>query len=49
MADYVLAPFRQDEIDLKNKMIERGVKALNLFLAGNPSRALQQINAEKDL
>lgn len=49
MADYVLAPFRQDEIEQRNKMIERGVKALNLFLSGNPSRALQQINAEKEL
>ncbi|MFN5006467.1 MAG: aminoacyl-tRNA hydrolase [Ignavibacteria bacterium] len=49
MADYVLAPFRQDEIEQRNKMIERGIKALNLFLSGNPSRALQQINAEKEL
>jgi len=49
MADYVLAPFRQEELELRNGMIERGVKALLLFFSGNHSRALQQINAEKPL
>ncbi len=49
IADYVLAPFRQEELELRNGMIERGVKALLLFFSGNHSRALQQINAEKPL
>ncbi|MEY5131439.1 MAG: hypothetical protein RL734_1506 [Bacteroidota bacterium] len=49
MADYVLASFAQDEIESRNAMIERGVKALGMFLSNNPSRALQQINAEKEL
>ena len=49
MADYVLSSFTHDEIEGRNAMIDRGVKALNLFFSNNPSRALQQINAEKEL
>ena len=49
MADYVLSPFAHDEIESRNAMIERGVKALGMFFSNNPSRALQQINAEKEL
>lgn len=49
MADYVLASFAHDEIEGRNAMIDRGVKSLNLFFSNNPSRALQQINAEKEL
>jgi deoxyribodipyrimidine photo-lyase len=41
--------FAHDEIQTRNAMIERGVKALNMFLSNNPSRALQQINADKEL
>lgn len=49
MADYVLAPFTHDELESRNAMIERGMKGLSIFLSQNPARALQQINAEKEL
>lgn len=49
MADYVLAPFRNDESEQCKAMIERGIRALTLFFSGNPARALQQINAEGPL
>ena len=49
MADYVLSAFRHDEIESRNAMIERGVKALNMFFTGNHARALQHINSDKPL
>ena len=49
MADYVLSAFRHDEIESRNAMIERGVKALNMFFTGNHAIALQHINSDKPL
>ena len=47
MADYVLSPFTSSELEERDAMIQRAIKGLSLFLSNNPSRALQQINADK--
>lgn len=49
MADYVLSPFKSEEIEERDKMIARGAEAVEYIARVGSSRAMSVINSGREL
>ena len=49
MADYVLSDFKSEEMEERNKMIARGVEAIEYIARHGASRAMSVINSDREL